>query len=289
MKTAGRFLPVLGLTALLLFCSCASQQNRLEYITQQAAQALALEASGHSAAEASVRSATLENRNGTDYYRIEFDVNGRTYRCDIDALTGTVIEMSGPSNAEAEASGGNSAEAAGTENNSSSEPQQTSSSGAPQSAVQTETSAGDMLTEKEAKSKALSHAGLGSTQVTFISCQLEHDDGRQIYEIEFYNTADRSEYDYEIDAYTGAVIKYDYDAEYYDPPSKGSTITASKAREIALAQVPGASSADIREFETDYDDGHLEYEGKIIYSGMEYEFTIDGYSGAIREWEAESL
>ena len=32
----------------------------------------------------------------------------------------------------------------------------------------------------------------------------------------------------------------------------------------------------------------MEYEGSILYNGMEYEFEIDGYSGAIRNWEAES-
>ena len=37
----------------------------------------------------------------------------------------------------------------------------------------------------------------------------------------------------------------------------------------------------------DRDDGRLEYEGTIYYDGMEYEFTIDGYSGAVRDWEAE--
>ena len=53
------------------------------------------------------------------------------------------------------------------------------------------------------------------------------------------------------------------------------------------AEVPGAAESDIYEFETDRDDGRLEYEGKIIYNNTEYEFTIDGYSGAIREWDAE--
>ena len=51
--------------------------------------------------------------------------------------------------------------------------------------------------------------------------------------------------------------------------------------------MPGATVDDIRGFETDYDDGRLEYEGRIIYDGIEYEFEIDGYSGAIRSWEAE--
>ena len=59
--------------------------------------------------------------------------------------------------------------------------------------------------------------------------------------------------------------------------------------ELVLAQVPGASRSDIREFETDSEDGRTEYEGKIRYDGMEYEFEIDAYSGAFRSWEAEQL
>ena len=79
------------------------------------------------------------------------------------------------------------------------------------------------------------------------------------------------------------------DAEGYAPPvSSGTTISASQAKEIALAKVPGATVNNIYEFKQDWDDGRIEYEGSIYYSGMEYEFTIDAYSGAIREWEVES-
>lgn len=67
------------------------------------------------------------------------------------------------------------------------------------------------------------------------------------------------------------------------------TITAASAKSLALAQVPGATARNIVEFETDYDDGRIEYEGKIVYKGMEYEFEIDGYSGAFRKWESEPV
>ncbi len=74
-----------------------------------------------------------------------------------------------------------------------------------------------------------------------------------------------------------------------DRARSGSTtaITADRAKEIALAEVPGATASDIYEFETDRDDGRLEYEGTIYYNGTEYDFTIDGYSGAIRGWDVE--
>ena len=60
------------------------------------------------------------------------------------------------------------------------------------------------------------------------------------------------------------------------------------ARDVGLyRQVPGATAGNIAEFETDRDDGRIEYEGKIYYGGMEYEFEIDAYSGAFRKWECE--
>ena len=111
--------------------------------------------------------------------------------------------------------------------------------------------------------------------------------------MEFY-TADYKEYDYEIDANTGAVLSYDYDAEYYSRPanpgaSTGTAITEARAREIALAQVPGASDSNIRKVELDRDDGRLEYEVEIIYNYMEYDFEIDASTGTIISRDAESV
>ena len=51
----------------------------------------------------------------------------------------------------------------------------------------------------------------------------------------------------------------------------------------------GATASDIYEWKLDYDDGRPEYEGKIIYDGSEYEFTIDATAGTITEWDAEVI
>ena len=40
---------------------------------------------------------------------------------------------------------------------------------------------------------------------------------------------------------------------------------------------------------SDYDNGRLQYEGKLFYDQTEYEFEIDGYSGEILEWDVEPL
>ncbi len=68
-----------------------------------------------------------------------------------------------------------------------------------------------------------------------------------------------------------------------------ASITEEDAKNIVLEQVPGAAEQDIREFRKDYDDGRLEYEGKIIYEGIEYEFEVDGYSGAVLVWDVEPV
>lgn len=151
---------------------------------------------------------------------------------------------------------------------------------------------GSMISAETAKSKALEHAGVSASQATFIRAHLDWDDGRQVYDVEFF-TPDYTEYDYEIDAYSGAVLSFDYDAEYALPQqntnaNNGSYIGLEKAKSIALAKVPGATAANVRAY-LDYDDGRMEYNVDIFYNGMEYEFEIDAYSGNIISWDVESI
>lgn len=255
----------------LALAGCAPQTAQAEYIGIDAAKTIALEAAGVSESAAVFSTAGLDRQNGTDYYAVDFTANGRTYAYDIDAVTGVIIDSSEDQSQPAQATdGGASADGANSSGTSS---QSTDGSAA--------------ITEDQAREIALADAGLTAEEVTFLKTQLDRDDGRLVYDVEFY-TADYTEYDYEIDAADGTVLSSDFDAEGYTAPAEGSTaITADRAKEIALAEVPGATVDDIYEFELDRDDGRLEYEGAIWYDGTEYEFTIDGYSGAIRSWEAD--
>lgn len=63
--------------------------------------------------------------------------------------------------------------------------------------------------EAAAKSAALSNAGVSESEVTRIKCELDRDHGSYKYEIEF--SVGRMEYEYEIDAYTGAILKAEHD------------------------------------------------------------------------------
>lgn len=155
------------------------------------------------------------------------------------------------------------------------------------------------VTLEQAKQIALDHAGKTASQVTFVKTKSDWEYGRTVYEIEFIYRSGTGylEYDYEIDASTGKILSYDYDAEGYVPSTGGTgsiggqtaSISADRAKQIALAKVPGASTANIYEFKLDYDDGRLEYEGKIIYNTMEYEFSVDATTGNIIGWDVESI
>ena len=141
--------------------------------------------------------------------------------------------------------------------------------------------------EAKAKETALSHAGLSSGQVTFLQVKLDWEDGRQVYEVEFYSGS--KEYDYEIDAATGAIVGYDYDIENYTIPSSGSTssgsyISREKAQQLAQAKAPNAT---LVELEFDFDDGRAVYEGELRDGRVEYEFEIDASTGAFIKWEQD--
>ncbi len=67
-------------------------------------------------------------------------------------------------------------------------------------------SAGDIGAEK-AKQIALNHAGLAESQVYALKTDMDWDNGRKEYEVEF--KAGGMEYDYEIDAANGTILKAD--------------------------------------------------------------------------------
>lgn len=150
------------------------------------------------------------------------------------------------------------------------------------------------VTLEQAKQTALQHAGKTASQVQFVKAQQDWENGRKVYEIEFIVSGGTgyTEYDYEIDAATGKIVSYDYDAENYTPSQNTNAnvkISEATAKQTALSRVPGATAANIYKFKLDFDDGRWEYEGEIRYGTMEYDFTIDAASGNIIEWDMESI
>lgn len=67
------------------------------------------------------------------------------------------------------------------------------------------------ITVDQARQIALDHAGLTEDQVQMRKMNLDWDDGRQEYEIEFYR--DGMEYEYTIDASDGTILEADRDID----------------------------------------------------------------------------
>lgn len=145
-----------------------------------------------------------------------------------------------------------------------------------------------IISEEEARSIALTDAQVEAEAVTNIRIKFTVDDGRQVYDVEFYVT--NQEYDYEIDAVTGEITEKDMEIEndFGSQATSDASVSIEEAKKIALDKVPGATEKDIH-IGLDYEDGKSVYEGTIFYEQIEYEFEIDAQNGKIWSWEAESI
>ena len=156
---------------------------------------------------------------------------------------------------------------------------------------------GDIGIEK-ANEIAISHAGLSSGSVSFVKAKIDTEDGVKVYDIEFYSG--NVEYDYEINAATGAIVSFDQDIENYEIPTQpaaptqaatqpqtaaptqaaSSVISVDKAKQIALSHA-GVSGASFKKVKLDTDDGVRVYEIEFKVGNVEYDYDIDASSGAI--------
>lgn len=70
--------------------------------------------------------------------------------------------------------------------------------------------AGGTLTQDEALAKALEHAQLKKNQLDFVKkIEMDYEHGRKVWEIKFYQGG--MEFEYDIDAETGSVLKFEKD------------------------------------------------------------------------------
>ena len=95
----------------------------------------------------------------------------------------------------------------------------------------------------KAKTITLKDAGLRPSFVTFEKALLKKDDGKIIYEIEFFTSA--YEYEYEVDAYTGAILSKDV-----DPISP-----SDKAEKVKENSSNTPKNADLEDYEKKHDKG----------------------------------
>ena len=246
-----------------------SSQEQTQMIPMEEAQEAALKAADIVAADADISATTLSEVAGVACYKVEFTSGEYAYAYTINAETGAVMEMSSQEQ---------NAQASGTQT-------ETADPAAPAPA-QNATGTGT-VDEAAAQKIALEHAGVKAADATITKSKLDYEDGRQVYDIEWY--AGGAKYDYEIATDTGEIISSAYEEKTMGADSRNVTVSEADAKKTALDRVSGATDKDLYEWKLDYDDGRPEYEGKIIYGGTEYEFTIDAATGSVMEWDAEKV
>ena len=159
--------------------SAPTNNSTGEYITKEKAQEIALKHAGLNASDVQFARVEVDYENNIRVYEVEFYTNdGREYDYEIHATSGVIVGY----DYDAEYY-------------------------APTSVKPTHN-----ISAADAKAIALKHAGVSASNIYGYKCELDYDDGRAEYEIEF--RVGNVEYDYEIDASTGKIISYEIDRDY---------------------------------------------------------------------------
>lgn len=148
------------------------------YITKDKAKIAALKHAGLKASQITGYKIELEKEKNNVIYDIEFTANGYKYDYDINAVTGKVIKSEKKAVKKTTAK--------------------------PAAATTAKVS---YIGEAKAKSIALNHAKVAANKAYAMKCKLEKEKGVYIYEVEF--KSGRYEYEYDINAATGKIIKFD--------------------------------------------------------------------------------
>lgn len=151
-----------------------------------------------------------------------------------------------------------------------------------------------VLSEEDAKTIALEHAGLRAGDVTHILVETDRDDRKKVLEVEF--RAGDVEYDYSIDAETGMILEKDKDYDLEDRKPTESPVTEpavtelTKEAAIAIAlEHAGLTEADVTQLQAkmDRDDGITGWDIEFHDGDYEYDYTIHAVTGEILEWDKE--
>ncbi len=206
----------------------------------------------------------LDYEDGVQVYEIDFHAGEYEYDYKINAATGAVLKA----DKEWEPS-------------------------AAQPAAGAAAPSGSPVGEDGAKAAALSHAGVTEGDIFGYTCKLDDEDGIQVYEIDFH--AGEYEYDYKINAATGAVLKADkeWEPSAAQPAAgaaapSGSPVGEDTAKAAALSHA-GLTERDISGYKCklDYEDGVQVYDVEFKSGGYEYEYKIHAADGIVLKSEKD--
>ena len=232
-----------------------------ESIGEEKAKEIALAHAGIKAADAQILRVRIDREDGRTVYEVDFIAGGAKYEYDIDVQTGEILKS------EREQFAANSSSTEGS------------------------------IGEEKAKEIAFAHAGIKSTDAMNLRVEIDRENGRLVYDVQF--VAGGMKYEYEIDIQTGEIVKSEKEktktAKTPAPTNNGGTsgqsgetIGTSKAKSIAFKHAGvSASNAKRVHVELERENGRLIYEVDFTAGGIEYEYDIDAKTGKILKHEAE--
>ena len=163
-------------------------------------------------------------------------------------------------------------------------------------------SANSYIGKDKAKAIALENAKVKESNVINIEVELDADDGRLVYEVDFETK--EKEYEYEIDAKKGTIVQKESESndDYYEDKKEvnnnkeqvkennntSSYIGKEKAKSIAFKDAK-VKESDVKDLsvEFDKDDGIYHYEIEFKYNKKEYTYDINAKTGKIIDKEVE--
>ncbi len=288
-------LSVAGVLALVgiftaLFVKGREKENLID---RMEARNLALKDAGVGEADVVFTEEKLEKENGISLYNISFHNDAYRYEYEIDAETGIVTGM----NIEAlfETPDTLASEDICADNTAGENTENPAVSAKPEEGIQEPVPENNHIGLAAAKENVLLDAGLEESEVTYIKEKLELEDGIWVYELDFYTS--EGEYEYEINAHTGAVISRNMEMFRSSPSDRSAdasgaqpSVDVEQAKNIAVSHA-GFSESEVTfsKEELDYDDGKAVYE-IVFYNGQtEYEYEVDAVTGDILEYESELM
>lgn len=135
-----------------------------------------------------------------------------------------------------------------------------------------------MISLQEAKQVATDKVKGG--KVTEI--ELDKDDDHYHYDVDLKDG--KYEYDLEVDAYTGDIIKFEKETEKNRKQAVSGNLLTEKE---AIALVKKKAAGTVKEFELDTDDGRKEYDIEMKDDQFKYEIELDAVTGEFLKFEKE--
>lgn len=147
------------------------------YISKDSALQIALNHAGLNKDSVKKIDCDLDLENGTVVYDVEFETADTKYDYEIHAVTGKIIDTE----------------------------KKAIPAGKPAEHNDDVIPEGNYIAAEKAKQAALDHAGVAKANAQKLTCELDNENGKIVYEVEFEYQG--YEYDYDIDAVTGKILK----------------------------------------------------------------------------------